>query len=438
MIQTERRVLDNGLRVICVQRPYVHTAAFGAFIRVGTRYEEPREQGLAHFLEHLLFRGSERLKDSVDLSREAERLGGIMDAWVHQEYTGYMIDLHRDHWRKGLELLGEVLLHPSFTDEQVSVEKAILLEEMAQWTDSQGETVNLHELVYSLMWGDGISQADVAILHRNLLAFDRNDVLDFYHRYYTAGNMAIVMAGDFDRDEAFDAANEMFGKLSGERKGTFRPATPFREQAASLVRYLEATQADLSLALRACSHRHADYPATVVLAEVLGGGTASRLFTNIREDQGLVYDIRADVATFHDVGAVTTTTTCTPQNLHRTLVSIFDVLDELRKSGITEEELDRARGVVRASADYLLDSPYELTEWFGRVEILDDPDKLLDPREEAKRFTTVQMDDVARVIADILRPTNRYLAVIGPVAWRYKRRLETSFRGRTRPPEGTA
>ncbi len=433
MIYAERQTLPNGLKVIWVHRPHLHTAAFGAFLRVGTRYETREEQGLAHFLEHLLFRGSERLPDSVDLSREAERLGGILDAWVHQEYTAYMIDVHRDRWREGFELLGEVLLHPSFTDEQVAVEKAILLEEMAQWTDSQGDSVNLHEIVYNLMWGDGLSQADVANLHRNLLAFDRSRVLDFYRRYYTAGNMAVVLAGDFGRDEAFASAERLFGGLAGGRAGSFRAAVGYGDHAASTVRFMESTQVDMSLAIRACSHRHPDYPATAVLAEVLGGGTASRLFTCLREEQGLVYDIRADVATFHDVGAITTSTTCTPHNLHRTLIGIFDVLEKLRTAGITEEELDRARGVVRASADYLLDSPFDLAEWYGRVEILDEPEALLDPREEAGRFNRVGMEDVHRVIADVLRPANRYLAVVGPLTWRDRRRVETLFRERTRP-----
>lgn len=431
-IRSERRVLPSGLRVITVQRPYLHTAAIGAFIRVGSRYERHEEQGLAHFLEHLLFRGSERLPDSVDLSREAERLGGYFDAWVHHEYTAYVIDVHRDHWKEGLDLLGEVLLHPTFTDAQVALERMILVEEMAQYTDSQGESIDLHEIVNHLMWGDGLGQVDMHLLRQNLQDFQGERVRDFYRNYYTAGNTVIVVAGDFDAEEAFERAQAVFGSLAGVSTGSFVPAVDGPDRAASVYRYLETTQVDAVLAARAYPTHHPDFPTAAVLTEVIGGGTASRLFSRVREERGLVYDIGADIVAYQDVGSIKISTYCTLQNLRLTLSAVFDVLDEISDRGIEEDELERARGVVRASADYLLDSPFELADWFGRTEVLHAPKLLPDPRRETERFTSVQMDDVWRVIRNVLRPPNRYLAVVGPLAWRDKRQFETLFRSRTR------
>jgi predicted Zn-dependent peptidase len=198
-----------------------------------------------------------------------------------------------------------------------------------------------------------------------------------------------------------------------------------------VFRNLDVTQVDLALGLRAYPIRHPRYPAEAVLCGILGGGPASRLFETVREDRGLVYDIRADVETFRDVGAMTITTTCGEANLEPTLNGVFDVLDEVVAAGVTEEELHRSREMTRAAADYLLDAPFDLADWYGRVQLLDEPEHLPDPRHEAERYLAVTMDDVRGVVGDLLRPTNRYLGVIGPVHTRQKRRLEEIFRRRT-------
>lgn len=426
-----RRVLPGGLTVVAVRRPHVHATALGAFVRAGFRHEARDEQGLAHFLEHLLFRGSNRWADSVDMSREVERLGGYVDAGVHPEMTDYVVSVHRDHWREGLDLLADLLLHPTFTDKQVELEKSILVEEMGQYTDSHGDSVNLIELTTHLMWGEGLAQADMTVLRRNLAAFGRDAVLDFYRRFYTAGNTVVVMVGDLDPEDAIARVAEVFADYGGGR-GPEAPTLPdLADRPGTVFRNLDVTQVDLALGLRAYPVRHPDYPAEAVLSGVIGGGPASRLFETVREDRGLVYDIRADIETFRDVGAMTVSTTCGEANLEPTLNGIFDVLDDVTRDGITEDELQRSREMTRAAADYLLDAPFDLADWYGRVQLLDEPDHLPDPRGEAERYLAVTMDDVRRVIDHVLRPGNRYLGVIGPVRTRQKRRLEEIFRRRT-------
>jgi len=434
MIEAQRHRLDSGATVIAVRRPHLHTVAMGAFVGVGTRHEDREEQGLAHFLEHLLFRGSERWSDSIELSRQVDRLGGYVDAWVHQELTAYLIDVHRDHWVEGLRLLGDVFLEPTFTERQVEIEKSILLEEMGQYTDSRGDNVNLFDLVYHLMWGDGVVQADFANLRRNLDRFGRDDVVRFHRRHYTAGNTVLVVAGDFDVKAAIAQATALLAAVPPGGPSVFQPAPTAPERAACVFRYYESTQMEAALALRAYSYHHPDYPAARVLAEVLGGGTASRLFATVREERGLVYDIRSELAPFHDVGAITISTTCGEQNLEPTLSGVLEVLETLATDGITDEELDRAQRLIRLGGDYLLDHPMDLVDWYGRFELLDRPPALRDPREEATRFADISMVDLKRVVAEVLRPQNRYLAVTGPVRPRQKRHLEKLFRERTAQP----
>lgn len=432
MITASERVLDTGLRLVVVHRPHVHTASIGAFVRVGTRNEHPSEQGLAHFLEHLLFRGSEKLADSTDVSRAVERLGGHVDAWVHQEMTAYVVDVHRDHWREGLEILGDVLLQPTFRDEQVRLERAIVDEEMGQYADSHGENVNLFELVYHLLWGSDVAQSDLGRLRRNLTGFDRDTVLDFYRRHYTAGNMVVVIVGDVDPEEALARASKLFARVPGGRGDPYKNAATRANGAESVFRFLDTTQVDAVIGLRSVSIRDPDYPAAAVLSEILGGGSASRLFTEVRERRGLVYDVRSEVVTFRDVGAIMLSTYCSEQNVEQTLSAIFDVLLEVWRNGVSEEELDRARRLVRATADYILDSPIELAEWYGRILLLDEPAALPDPRRVALKYAAVDMADVARVARPTLAPMNRYMALLGPMKSRQKKRLESLFRDRTR------
>jgi predicted Zn-dependent peptidase len=431
VITASSRVLENGLTVVVVRRPYVHTVAMGAFVRVGTRHETTEEIGLAHFLEHLLFRGSSRHADSIDLSREVEGYGGTFDAFVHQEMTAYLMDIHQAHWKRGLDLLGDVLLDPAFDATHIELEKRIVSEEMGYHTDSRGDLVYPQELVCDLLWGRHVAQSDPHQSRRNLEHFDRDAVLEFHRTHYTADKIVVVLVGDLPAEEALKRATERFRSVP-PGTGKARELVPVTTSGGGVtVRMVETSQVDASIGLHAYPYGHADYPAAGVMTEIVGGGTASRLFGEVRERRGLVYDIRATYTAFNDVGALLVSTTCGDSNLEPTLASVLDVLDEIYVAGVTDEEISRAITLSRADADYLLDRPGELCEWFGRTMTLDRLTDPPDPREEIERVAAVTGADVARVIADVLRPENRALAVVGPIHPRQKRPIGKIFRART-------
>ena len=419
----ENVVLPNGLRVVKIDMPHIHSVVVTMYVRVGPRLEGAERNGISHFLEHMMFKGTKQYSDSLAISAAVDSIGAELNGATLPEYSEYVLSVHTKHLERGLQALSEVLLSSSVTEKHIEQEKRIILEEMGQHRDVAGMGANLDELSYELMW-PGQSHSFRCIGTEEIVAgMTRDELLSHYHRFYVPQNMVMCVSGNFQRTGIDDLFGELFGQFTGhadfeETKIVDRQVTP-----RCLFKKSRVRMAYMKLCHKACSYRDPDLLSVLAATDVLGGGVSSRLFTAVRERLGLVYDISSSPTLFSDIGSVDVFTSSSKGNLVKTVRAILDEIDRLVQDGITPEELKTIKDRVGCHMEQMLDSPIELADWFGIRELLTHPAKVCTPEEEVMKLRELQPEDLLTVFRDLFVPEKRSLVVTGSYGWRQKRQI---------------
>lgn len=418
----QKIILPNGLRVIKLRMPAVHSVAVSMYVKCGPRFETADESGTSHFVEHMLFKGTPTYPNSRAISIAADNIGADINGATLPEYSEYSLIVHPRHLDEGLGIFADLLCNSVFEAREIANEKQIIAEELSQYRDFAGDSVNLDELAYNLMWPSKTTPYSALGRDETIASFTREQIVGHFRKYYVPSNMVLSVAGNFDHDRLDALARETFGGLSGHvelvqpeyQNHLSFPRTVFKKMPTR-VGYLKLCQ-------EACSYRDPNLMAVLIVCDVLGGGTASRLFSTLREELGLVYDVSAGAALYSDVGSIDIVTSTNRSKLLPTLECILQQIRILREEGISEEELVRVKDRVACQMDFLLDSPMDLNEWFGVREILTSPEKFETPADEMQRLREVTTDDVNRVIREYLVPGRRGLVLVGAPSWRQRRR----------------
>ena len=423
MIEHTRTRLPNGLRVIYVPMPRFHSAIAVVYVRMGPRFESPEENGLSHFVEHVLFKGTERHPDPDRLAREIDALGAELNGATMPEYTELMVSCHTRHFLRGLDLLLEVALCPRFDADHVESERRVVLEEMGQYRDVIGSEVSIDELSFELMWPRQAHAFTCLGPEANVERFSRDDVEGHYRRFLRARNTVVCIAGNFDQAAVAELIERRFGSLDPGEEA--RPPALRDEQAAAqcLFRRSRTRMAYLKLCHKACSYHDPQLYPVLVLSDVLGGGVTSRLFARLRERDGLVYDVSANTTLFSDCGWLDIITTTSRGKVADTVHASLEEIERLAHEGLPDEQLQAIKDRVACQMEILEDSPYDLADWFGVREILLAPEHLPSPTEEAERLKEVTAEEVRAAAQDVFRPDRRSLVIVGPSSWSQRRRI---------------
>jgi len=423
MIETRREQLPNGLRVIYVPMAGFHSAIATVYVRMGPRFESPSENGLSHFVEHVLFKGTERHPDTDSLSREIDAIGAELNGATMPEYTELVLGCHSRHFVRGLELLLEVVLRPRFDPEHVETERRVVLEEMGQYRDVLGEALSLEELSHELMWPRQSHALSCLGPERNVSGFGRDEVAAHYHRFLKARNVVVCVAGNFAQGEVGEVLGERF---AGVEAGGPAVAPPLRDEQVSaqcLFRRAPTRMAYVRLCHKACSYHDPRLYPVLVLSDILGGGVTSRLFARLRERDGLVYDVSSNTTLFSDCGWLDIATTTSRGKLAATVGASLEEILRLAEEGVDDAYLQTIKERVACQMEILEDSPPDLADWFGVREVLLSPEELSSPAAEAERLKGVTVDDIRAAAAEVFRPSRRSLVVVGPSTWGQRRRI---------------
>ena len=423
MIDGRREVLPNGLRLVLVPMPSFHSAIAMAYVRMGPRFETADENGLSHFVEHVLFKGTERYPGPDALSREIDAIGAELNGATMPEYTELVVSCHRRHFVRGLELLCEVALRPRFDAEHVETERRVVLEEMGQYRDVVGDELSIDELSHELMWPRQAHAFRCLGPERNVARFTRDQVEAHYRRFLKGANVVVCVAGNFDEAAVLDVLGERLGTLErGERAAAGRLRD---DQAAAqcLFRRARTRMAYLKLCHKACSYHDAKLYPVLVLSDILGGGVTSRLFARLRERDGLVYDVSSNTTLFSDCGWLDIITTTSQRKLADTVAASLEEMVRLASEGVDEAQLQTIKDRVACQMEMLEDSPPDVADWFGVREILLMPERLGSPAEEAERLKRVTVAEIRSAAEDVFLPARRSLVVVGPSTWSQRRRI---------------
>ncbi len=422
----EKTALPNGLRVVTAPMPHAKSVACFVMLAAGSRYETRETNGIAHFSEHMFFKGTERRPTARDIAGEIDAIGGEFNAFTGKEYTGYYVKCAAEHRRVALDVLVDMLTHSKFDPDEIEREKGVIVEEMNMYFDTPRDFL---EGVYDeLLYGDQPLGWDIIGTKETVRAAARETFLDYLGRWYRAPRIVAGVAGDVGEDIAA-AVEELLG---GVRDGSGAAAEPVRwEQDRPRVKiHTKASdQAHVRLGVHSYPLDHPDRYALSLLATVLGGGMSSRLFTEVRERRGLAYYVYGFNQGYTDTGTLFAQAGVDIDRIDEAVRTTAAEFARIAAEPIDADELEKARNFAKGRLVLSLEDP-KGTILFGlRSEVLEG--RLREPDEVLAGFDAVTKEDIQRVAQDVIRDERLNLAVIGPFddEERFERILTLDARG---------
>jgi predicted Zn-dependent peptidase len=388
------------------------------YAKAGSRYENHRNNGLSHFLEHMFFRGTAHYPTSYELNDAIEQRGGTLQATTSRDYTCYYVRTHPDYLAAGAEIFGEMFTSPRFG--QIEVERQIVIEEILDDYGEDGEDICVDDIGRAQMWPNHPLGYKIVGSRENILRFTVDDLREHQRRFYCASNLVFCAVGAVRRDQVLRAAGAY---LQGIPAGPEIPiVAPSDQQSSPRVKLVDDddTQTEIVISFLALAETHPDYPALQVVRRLLDDGISSRLQKHICEDLGLAYDLSAGTECFVDTGALDINVTVEKKKSARLVSEILGQVKILRDNSITPEEVEKAKRRYRWDLEFSMDGLGEMAGWFGGTELFYSPEPIETYEERVSRVT---LDDVHRVAREVFKPERLVVAAIGPFKSTVKRRV---------------
>jgi predicted Zn-dependent peptidase len=402
----QRSTLPSGVRVVTESMPEARSVAVGAFVGVGGRDESDAQAGASHFLEHLLFKGT-ATRSARELAEAIDATGGEMNAYTAREHTSFYARVPAGHAPMAITTLAQVLTEPALRPDEIDAEREVILEELAAAEDNPEDVV--HMRLAEALFPDHPLGREVLGSETSIEAMPRDVIAAFHGSWYRPANLVIAAAGALDHDAVLSLLDGFTGAgPGGERPQRTAPAAPPR---AEVVERLPVEQAHLALGWRSIHQDDPDRWALALGNYVLGGGTASRLFQEIREQRGLAYTVYSSVSQHADAGSLTVYAGTSPSKVEEVLDIVERIVAELVADGISEAERKLALGFLEGSIELSLEDSGTRMARLGRNE--QTRGEIVTVDEQLAKLRAVTVDDVSRVLRRVL-DGQRTLAAVGP------------------------
>lgn len=406
----QKITLDNGLRIFTIEMPHVRSISTGFFLGVGSRYEEDRLAGASHFIEHMLFKGTERRPDAREIATAIEGIGGVFNGSTGRELTVYWAKVAQEHLLVALDVLVDMLRHALFEPAQVEKERRVIMEEINITLDSPSDLVHL--LINQLVWPDHPLGRDVAGTKESVANMGREDVLAYMHSHYGPANTVVGVAGNIDHDQTVKRIADYLGDWQGGGESDYLPVTEEQKEPRLHIYNKDTEQAHLCLSVPGLHHTHPDRFILRLLNTILGEGMSSRLFLEIREKRGLAYSVNSHLSYLKDAGASVTYAGVDPQNAPEAIQAILGEWDRLRQELVPAEELSKAKEYVKGRTVLQMEDTYSNASWLAGQELL--TGEILTVEEVLDIIDSVTADEVQRVAQKLFVGDKLNLAVVGP------------------------
>jgi predicted Zn-dependent peptidase len=403
--------LPSGLTIIVEPMESTRTASIGVWVAAGARDESAELCGVSHFLEHLLFKGT-NTRSAIDISQTIDRVGGDINAYTAKEYTTYYCRLPARHATTGIELLGDVLTAPALRDDDIDSERQVIIEELAMDDDSPEDVA--HRVFHSAVFGDHPLGWDTAGDRESVRGLSAEVVRRYYDDHYRTENTVVAVAGAVDADEVVDQVTKAFDGMRPGSAGMHR-TTPSAEAMTPGVTVSiadDTEQVHLVVGGRSLGRLDTDREALDIANHVLGGGLSSRLFDEIRERRGLAYSVFSSAAAYADTGAWSIYAGAMPEHAGEVRDVVTVELARLVTDGITQDELDIAQGYLAGSYEMgLEDSGARMARLGGQITLLGG---LRSVEQQLDRWSSVTLDDVHRVADRVYGAAEPVTVTVGP------------------------
>ncbi|MFN7088664.1 MAG: M16 family metallopeptidase, partial [Candidatus Paceibacteria bacterium] len=360
--------LKNGLRVLLAPQEGAKAVTILVLVEAGSKYEIKELNGISHFLEHMMFKGTKKRPSPLAVATELDRIGGQSNAFTSHEYTGYWVKADSSHVDLVFDIISDVFLNSLFGESEIEKEKGVIIEEMNMYYDTPAEYV--WDLWFRLLYGDQPAGWPVIGNKETILRLQRADITKYLSEHYLAPKTVIVVAGDLKEEDILAKSEEYFGQIQG-KQGTHKPVTKEKQEKPEVLLHTKQTdQTHLILGVRAFDIFDKRKYALEVLATVLGIGMSSRLFQILRNEMGAAYYIRSSTGLFTDHGFLCAYGGFDHKKVTDAIKAILNEFKKLAEKEIPEEELNKAKEHIRGALILNTETSDELASFYGPQEIL--------------------------------------------------------------------
>jgi predicted Zn-dependent peptidase len=417
----QRTELHHGPRVISARLPGARSVSIAAYVLAGSRLESAGESGVAHFMEHLTFKGTADYPSSRAISEAVEGVGGSANAATDRESTVYWARVPRREAATAMRVLGQLVVRPRLEEVDIDQERTVIVEEIRSYLDDPSEYVQM--LIQQALFGDGPLGREICGDEDGIRAMPSSAIRHFWETMYRPANTVVAVAGDVDHSLAVELAAAAFGEGNGLAPA-FDPAPDLPAGPRVLTGRRDTSQAQLAIGVPALPRDHPDAWALAVLNAILGDGMSSRLFLAVREAKALAYDVSSGIVEYADTGGLEISAGVDPAALPSAIEAILEELARLRDEPVPSAELEKARSYLAGGLELRMDETRNLASWIGGQEALHDRVYTLDAALEA--VDAVTTDDVIRLAGQLFRDEQLRMAVVAPR--RYLRGLGSHLR----------
>ena len=403
-------IMDNGLAVAAKPMSHMESVSFGIWIKAGARYENTKNNGISHLLEHLLFKGT-KTRDMKEIKEAIEGRGGSFNGFTSEEATCYLVKLLAKDAELGVDILSDMVLNPKLDEKEIEKEKSVIVEEINMYKDIPAQHV--HEILTEMLWPDQPLGMPLAGTVESVNSMLKRDVDAYKDTFYNPNNMLLIGAGRIKEDELLGLAVKYLSVSPKAEPPKFIKAVNDQREPLLDVAKKDTEQTHMALAFHAMNRLSPDRYTASILNIILGANMSSRLFHMIRDELALCYEISSSVRKYEDAGAFVIGAGLDESNLVRALEVILKELKRIREEPVSDEELERAKEFYKGQLLFTMEDTMSHMLWLGEKII--SKEKELDAEKIMVRVASISKDDIMRVAGGIFKNESMNLAVIGPV-----------------------
>ncbi|MEW9121880.1 MAG: pitrilysin family protein [Thermotaleaceae bacterium] len=405
----QKHTLNNGVRLVMEKIPYVKSVSLGFWIGAGSVNETAENNGITHFVEHMLFKGTGN-RNAKQIAESIDSIGGQLNAFTSKECTCFYAKVLDEHLPIAVDVLTDMIFHSTFQSVEIEKEKSVILEEINMYEDSPEDIA--HDLLSKTVFRTHELGLPVLGTEDTVTSFNREMLLAYVEQYYTVDNMVISIAGNFDEKELIDILEEKYKDFKNKKNPQISLKTPLFTRDTA-VRYKDIEQIHVCLGLEGLPLTNQDLYPLMVMNNIFGGSMSSRLFQNIREDKGLAYSVFSYPSSYREIGLLTIYAGVGINQFEEVIRLIGEEIRILKKSGLTKDELHKSKEQLKGSYILGLESTSSRMTAIGKSELL--INRIYTPKEILEKIDKVTLADVSKVIEKIFVQDKTSLTLVGKV-----------------------
>ncbi|NLV35225.1 MAG: insulinase family protein [Clostridiaceae bacterium] len=401
--------LKNGVRVVCENIPYVRSVSTGVWVRTGSRNENTLNNGVSHFIEHMLFKGT-KSRSAEEIAKSIDNIGGQINAFTGKECTCYYVKTLDEHIEIAMDVLSDMLYNSVFATSDITLEKQVILEEIGMYEDSPEDLV--HDILSETVWKGSAIGFPILGTKKSLRRLNRKTINAYMMERYTPDNMVISIAGNFDENKLEEMLESYFNKENVEQKPEkaadnveFRPEVSVREK--------ETEQVHICIGFEGIRNGDDSLYSLLAVNNIFGGGMSSRLFQKIREKRGLVYSVYSYPTVYNDAGLFTIYAGMKPENLKEVINLVYDEVSLMLNKGISKNELDKSKEQLKGNYILGLESTSSRMSSIGKSELLLGYIRTTD--EILNMIESITMEGIEQIITSVFNLDRKGISIVGNV-----------------------